>query len=184
MNRVLLVPGLNNSGPGHWQSEWENRFAVSHRIQLADWSTPNLNAWVHAIENAIADFAPTHIVAHSFGTLASAVVTAKNPGNLRGLFLVAPADPDKFDVRHRLPASSLSVRGMLLGSLSDPWLSWSGAQMLGGQWGLETECAGDVGHINVQSGHGQWEDGWRRLHALFNATEFSFCKAPASFRQI
>ncbi len=178
-NRVLIVPGLHSSGAGHWQTEWERRLPCSHRIALTDWSTPDLNAWIHAIETAIADFAPTHIVAHSFGTLASAVVAAQSknsvPGNtgkikniekLRGVFFVAPADPDKFDVRHRLPASNLPVRGVLFGSLSDPWLSWSGAQALGKQWGLQVECAGDVGHINVQSGHGEWHEGWQSLHDL------------------
>lgn len=171
MNRVLIVPGLHNSGPGHWQSEWEKRLPCSHRIALADWSTPNLNAWIHAIETAIADFAPTHIVAHSFGTLASAVVASHHDDSLRGLFFVAPADPDKFNVRHRLPSTRLPVAGTLLGSLSDPWLSWNGAQALGRQWGLHTECAGDVGHINVQSGHGEWEQGWRNLFDLFALTD-------------
>jgi len=178
VNRVLIVPGLHNSGPGHWQTEWQEQLPCSHRITLADWSTPNLNAWIHAIETAIADFAPTHIVAHSFGTLASAVVASQandsnieNIENLRGIFLVAPADPDKFNVRHRLPATDLPVRGVLFGSLSDPWLSWNGAQSLGEQWGLRLECAGDVGHINVQSGHGEWQEGWRSLHDLFALVE-------------
>lgn len=179
MNRVLIVPGLHNSGAGHWQTEWEKCLPCSHRIALSDWSTPNLGAWIRAIETAINDFAPTHIVAHSFGSLASAAVVAKkssastheNIGKLRGIFLVAPADPDKFNLRHCLPHSRLSVPGILLGSLTDPWLSWSGAQSLGEQWGLRTECVGDVGHINVQSGHGEWEDGWKRLFELFTVTD-------------
>lgn len=169
MNRVLIVPGLHNSGPGHWQTEWEKRLPCSYRIQIADWSTPSLNAWVYAIDKAIDHFAPTHIVAHSFGSLASAVVAARST-DLHGLFLVAPADPDKFNLRHRLPASSLSVSGILLGSLSDPWLSWSGAQLLGAQWGLDVECAGDAGHINVQSGHSEWQEGWQSLQTLIQNT--------------
>lgn len=184
MNRVLIVPGLHNSGPGHWQTEWEKNLPHVKRIELADWSTPNLNAWIHAIETAIADFAPTHIVAHSFGSLASAVVAAKHRSSLRGLFLVAPADPDKFHLRHRLPASPLTIPGVLMGSLSDPWLSWDGAQALGEQWGLPIECAGDVGHINVQSGHGEWKEGWRSLLDLFALTGVSAPSTQTVLRNI
>ncbi|WP_265449711.1 alpha/beta hydrolase, partial [Aeromonas salmonicida] len=26
MNKILLVPGLHNSGPDHWQSRWHQYF--------------------------------------------------------------------------------------------------------------------------------------------------------------
>jgi predicted alpha/beta hydrolase family esterase len=26
MNKILLVPGLHNSGPDHWQSRWHQQF--------------------------------------------------------------------------------------------------------------------------------------------------------------
>jgi uncharacterized protein len=170
MNRVLIVPGLNNSGPGHWQTEWEQRLECSHRIELQDWSTPNFDAWVHAVEIAIDEFAPTYIVAHSFGSLATAFVTAKHIANLRGILLVAPADPGKFDLCEKLPASRLTVPGILVGSLSDPWLSWPTAETLANQWGLEIECAGSAGHINVESGHGEWLEGQLILHRLLHET--------------
>jgi predicted alpha/beta hydrolase family esterase len=160
MPRVLIVPGLRNSGPGHWQTEWQRHLRHVRRIDVADWSTPNLQAWTDAIDRAIDDFAPTHIVAHSFGTLASAAVAARRGDELRSLLLVAPADPDKFGIAAQLPQHELPVGGVLVGSLSDPWFGWENAQALGEQWGLQTVCAGDVGHINVQSGHGQWSQGW------------------------
>lgn len=175
MNRILIVPGLHNSGSGHWQTEWEQRLPYAHRIELPDWKIPNIGAWVGAIENAIEKFSPTHIVAHSFGTLASAVVVAKASASskarsLRGLFFVAPADPDKFNLRDALPSSTLAVSGILIGSLTDPWLSWQGAQRLGKQWNLRVECAGDAGHINTQSGHGAWLEGWQSLHTLLQTS--------------
>jgi pimeloyl-ACP methyl ester carboxylesterase len=48
-------------------------------------------------------------IAHSFGTLASASIAAEFPEKIAALFLVAPADPDKFGIRHLLPQSPLSV---------------------------------------------------------------------------
>jgi predicted alpha/beta hydrolase family esterase len=171
VNRILIVPGLHNSGAGHWQTLWEKRFAHSCRIEMSDWSTANLDAWVNAIHSALDRFEPTHLVAHSFGTLAAACVAAERQTHLRGLFFAAPADPDKFGVRHLLPASPLSVSGILVGSLSDPWLSWSGARKLANQWDLKIECAGYAGHINVQSGHGDWQDGWQIFQRLLNPAE-------------
>ena len=186
MSRVLIVPGLHNSGPDHWQTEWEKRLPCSHRIEIADWSMPDLNAWVSAIERAIARFAPTHIVAHSFGTLATAVIAAQRNTNLQEILLVAPADPDKFDLRKRLPSSPLSVPGVLIGSLSDPWLSWSGAQALGEQWGLQIECAGDAGHINAESGHGEWPKGWSILQCVLqeHTKNLDYQKTPHAYFQL
>jgi len=178
MTRVLIVPGLHNSGPGHWQSEWEIHLRHVHRIVLDDWDTPDLQAWIDAIECGIEQFQPTHIVAHSFGTLATAAVVANNASTLRGVLLVAPADPRKFDIDAQLPATALPVPGALVGSLTDPWLSWDAAQALGSRWGLETICAGDAGHINVQSGHGQWPAGWLILQRMLqkDATTLSFLR--------
>lgn len=178
MTRVLIVPGLHNSGPGHWQSEWEFHLRHVHRIVLADWETPDLQAWIDAIECGIEHFRPTHIVAHSFGALATAAVVANHASTLRGVLLVAPADPHKFDIDAQLPVSVLPVPGALVGSLTDPWLSWGAAQALGARWGLETICAGDAGHINVQSGHGHWPAGWLILQRMLqkDATTLSFLR--------
>ncbi|MEB0164938.1 alpha/beta hydrolase, partial [Glaciimonas sp. CA11.2] len=30
---VLIVPGLNNSGPQHWQSRWERLYPAFERIE-------------------------------------------------------------------------------------------------------------------------------------------------------
>ncbi|MGD7478422.1 alpha/beta hydrolase, partial [Ralstonia pseudosolanacearum] len=39
---MLTVPGLYGSGPGHWQSRWEERFPDWRRVEQDDWSTPDL----------------------------------------------------------------------------------------------------------------------------------------------
>jgi uncharacterized protein len=85
---------------------------------------------------------------------------------VRGVLLVAPADPEKFGIDSLLPHSALPVPGLVVGSLTDPWLSWSKAQQWAQRWELPIFCAGDAGHINAESGHGDWDEGWELLQHL------------------
>jgi len=44
--QVLLVPGLNNSGPDHRQTHWENELPDAKRVQPGKWDDPIRNDWV------------------------------------------------------------------------------------------------------------------------------------------
>jgi predicted alpha/beta hydrolase family esterase len=106
------------------------------------------------------------VIAHSFGCLATVHALARVHSLVKGVFLVAPADPDKFGVAAALPHYPLPVRGAVIGSRSDPWLTFEAARLWALRWELPVFDAGDAGHINVASGHGAWEQGWRWLHQL------------------
>ena len=43
--RVLIVPGLHNSGPEHWQSRWQRLYPQFERVEQDDWNLPDLAAW-------------------------------------------------------------------------------------------------------------------------------------------
>lgn len=65
---ILLVPGLDNSGPAHWQSLWERQWLNCHRVDMGNWHTPNRNAWVNRLNLAIRQTeGPIVLVAHSLG---------------------------------------------------------------------------------------------------------------------
>src|SRR3546814_7469177 len=70
---VLAVPGLNNSGPGHWQTIWETTRNDCERVDLGMWDRPHRNTWVNKLNAAIrqAD-RPVILVAHSLGCIAVA----------------------------------------------------------------------------------------------------------------
>jgi len=40
MRSVLLVPGIGNSGPGHWQSMWQAKHSDVGRVIQRDWDHP------------------------------------------------------------------------------------------------------------------------------------------------
>jgi predicted alpha/beta hydrolase family esterase len=166
MSGVVIVPGLRNSGPEHWQTVWQQRLANAERIALPQWERPDLQQWADAIVTTVQAQRSSYIVAHSFGCLATAYVLEQLRDTVRGVLLVAPADPEKFGVETLLPHSALPVPGLVVGSRTDPWLSWSKAQQWAQRWALPIYCAGDAGHINAESGHRDWPEGWKLLTRL------------------
>jgi predicted alpha/beta hydrolase family esterase len=156
---TLIVPGLHGSAAGHWQTWWQQKDRNALRVEQADWSTPDLDAWQGQVRAAVlAADNEVWIVAHSFGCLASLCVAQEYSGKIAGLFLVAPADPDKFGVVDQLP-KVLDVPSLFVGSHSDPWLAFDKAQRWSKTLGSQFIDLGNAGHINIESGFGAWQQG-------------------------
>jgi predicted alpha/beta hydrolase family esterase len=43
--RLLIVPGLHDSGPAHWQSWLEAQEPGARRVVQRDWQAPDLERW-------------------------------------------------------------------------------------------------------------------------------------------
>lgn len=165
--RVLVVPGLQNSGPGHWQSRWQQLLPAAQRVQQDDWDTPDLVAWSARLDQLRAlDQRPTLFVAHSFGCLATVHSISRDPAHVAGLLLVAPADPAKFGVVDALPQRPLPCPSTVIASSDDPWMHIVDAALWAGRWGSAFVDLGARGHINTESGLGDWPFGLRSLQAL------------------
>lgn len=164
---ILIVPGLHNSDGQHWQSLWQAQLPTSKRIHVDDWSTPDLDKWKAGIRTELNKLnTPAIIIAHSFGTLASASIAAEFPEKIAALFLVAPADPDKFHIAGRLPQVPLRVPTKIIASSNDPWLTDSKAAYWALQWGTDFLRLKNVGHINSESNLGVWPEGIAQLQTL------------------
>lgn len=162
--QILTVPGLYSSGPEHWQTRWERLHPAWHRVEQKDWSRPSLYLWAErvgeSVSNALRGAAGGVIlVAHSFGCLASLRYALEMPEGIAGILLVAPADPDKFGVGPLLPQSRLPFPTVLAASRNDPWVPQRAAFSWGALWGSETVDLGAVGHVNADSGLGDWPAG-------------------------
>ena len=48
--RVLIVPGLRGSGPGHWQTRLQAAHADYRRVLQHDWLRPRLDDWAAALD--------------------------------------------------------------------------------------------------------------------------------------
>jgi predicted alpha/beta hydrolase family esterase len=155
--RLLIVPGLHDSPPGHWQSWLQSRHPRAVRVQQRDWTTPDLEHWAARVGATLERSGPGRwlVAGHSFGVLALLRHLQRNPSSpVVAALLVAPADPDKFGVAGLLPAGTLPLSTTMVLSANDPWLPAAAGQRWARRWGCQVEMLGAAGHINMASGFG------------------------------
>lgn len=179
---VLIVPGLNDSGPGHWQTLWQQALPNAERVELGMWADPHRNTWVNQLNLAIHRAGrPVILVAHS---LACHVVSwwaeCERPGAdgpVKGALLVAPPEVEQGKVDERLarfapvPSQALPFPSILAASRDDPWIAFGRARRLARVWKSRFVDAGWLGHINADSGVRDWPFGQYLLRQLSAATE-------------
>jgi predicted alpha/beta hydrolase family esterase len=174
---ILLIPGLNDSGPGHWQTHWEHKYPNAHRVELGMWDSPHRNTWVNKLNLAIHRAKwPVVLVAHSLGCITVAWwAEYEQPGPdsaVIGALLVAPPDVDRPGLDPRLsrfsacPRSELPFPSVVAASQNDPFCNQRSAISLARDWGSHFADAGAVGHINADSNLGDWPLGERLLEFL------------------
>ena len=164
---VLILPGLGNSGPGHWQLRWADRMANAAIVEQADWNEPDLDDWVATIDQAARlTTRPVVLIAHSLAVIAVAHAAARLPDNVRGAFLVSapdielsPAAPEETHDFRPIPRDPLPFPSMLVASTNDPLCSIDRAVEFATCWGSDIHQAGEAGHNNGASGHGPWPEG-------------------------
>src|SRR3990167_9497125 len=94
-NQLLILPGLYNSGPKHWQSIWEKSFSSMRRVNQADWETPNCNDWVEELNKMVMTTGENvTLIAHSLACTLVCKWAEKYPTKICGALLVAPSDTE------------------------------------------------------------------------------------------
>ena len=75
--RILLLPGWQNSGPGHWQTRWESVHG-DHRVEQHEWMRPLRGDWSARLEEEVLA-SPGQVVfaAHSLGCILVAAWAAR-----------------------------------------------------------------------------------------------------------
>jgi predicted alpha/beta hydrolase family esterase len=172
--RFLLLPGWLDSGPTHWQSRWEALHGCE-RVQQDDWLWPRRGDWMARLDDVLqADPRPAVLIAHSLGCQLTAAWAAHSryTARVRAALLVAPPDTERADmppnlfnwrpvVRAKLPFMSVVVV-----SSDDPYCAADRAAGMARDWGSATTGIGPRGHINGDSGLGDWPDGWALLQSI------------------
>lgn len=184
-HRVLLLPGWRNSGPGHWQTRWEAEPGFE-RIEQADWEWPRRGDWMARLDEVLQapdpaaanlPARPVVLVAHSLGCqlVAAWAAHSLHTGRVQAALLVAPADVEQLEmppqlagwrpiVRDRLPFPAIVVC-----SRDDPFAAPARSRAMAADWGAEVVDAGARGHLNAESGLGDWPEGRALLARLQDA---------------
>ena len=140
--RVLILPGWQNSGEGHWQSLWEAEHGYE-RVQQHDWMRPLRGDWITRLEDHLllkyeqTSYIPRGhtansiqktslsdqnsnfiLVAHSLGChlVAAWAALSNNIHRIKGALLVAPPDAQRED----FPIELKSWRAPVLHKLPFP----------------------------------------------------------------
>ena len=176
-NTILLIPGIGNSGPDHWQSRWQAAHANYRRVEQRDWDHPVCSEWMAALEHAVASSgAGSILVAHSLGCLLVAHWLQATRLRVAGALLVAIPDPGERAVpglvqATGVPASRPCPRGrgqksIVVASQDDPYASSGYARGRASSWGSRLVDIGKAGHINAASGLGNGGGGSHLLARL------------------
>lgn len=186
-NSIIIVPGWRDSGPGHWQTLWAERLPQARRVVQDDWHTPTRSAWVARLEETVLEQpGPVVIVAHSLGCITTAHMKPEAAARVRGALLVAPADPERRAVLSDfapVPYAALPYRSILVASSNDPYCPIRLAGAYARAWGSEFVRLQNAGHINVDSGHGEWPLGRALLQSLTEVEQPSQATAAEELAQ-
>ena len=171
---VLILPGWQNSGLAHWQSRWERAHGFV-RVEQHDWMRPLRGDWIARLEEVLLSCdEPAVLVAHSLGCqhLAAWAAHSRNTHRVRAALLVAPSDVERDDLRSLLPSWSPVALGRLpfetrmFVSSDDPYCALERARQFAAAWGAEVIDAGPRGHLNAESGLGDWPEAHEQLLQL------------------
>src|SRR3954451_9463058 len=112
---VLVLAGIGNSGPQHWQSLWQRRHPQWQRVNLGNWDNPDCEDWVRALDVAVeACLSPPLLLAHSLGCLLVAHWAHRSVLVPEGAFLVAVPDP----LSHGYPTKARGFARVLMSPLA------------------------------------------------------------------
>lgn len=170
---TLILPGIGNSGPNHWQSLWETANPSFIRVQQRDWDNPVCETWLEVLEKSVAQVGVGCVlVAHSLACLLVAHWTTRTQLGIKGALLVAPPNPDGPNFPKQatgfspLPIKPFTFPSIVVASINDPYGDIQFAQSCALIWGSHFINAGALGHINANSGLGEWREGFAMLKKL------------------
>jgi uncharacterized protein len=176
-SQTLLLPGWLNSGPLHWQSRWETLHGFT-RVDQHDWLKPLRGDWITRLEEVVLQAsatAPVSLVAHSLGCnlVAAWANVSRNTHRIDCAFLVAPGDTEEATILQTalhswtpIHRKLLPFKSVMVASRDDPYSRFERCQALATDWGSRFVDYGARGHLNADSGLGDWPEGLVLLREL------------------
>jgi predicted alpha/beta hydrolase family esterase len=167
---ILIVPGLRDHVPEHWQTLLEARLDRVRSVPPLEENKLSLAARVEAIQRELETISgPVILVAHSAGVLMVVHWAARHDRPIKGALLAAPPDleaswpagyPSPESLRangwNPLTKAPLPFPSIVAASTNDHLASLESVTRMAGQWGSQLVNLGAVGHLNPAAGYGEW----------------------------
>ena len=177
---VLLVPGLRDESPAHWQSLLAARLPNARALPARGKENIDLDARIDEIESAVSTAKmPVVIVAHSAGSIATIHWLLRTRLKPLGVLLATPptfasALPPEYPSLAEfkkagwlpLPQARLTAPCIVAASRDDPLGPFGSVGALAHSWGAELVDLGEVGHLNPASGYGEWDQAVPLIRSL------------------
>ena len=167
---VLIVPGLRDDVPQHWQTLLAARLPRVRVVAPAGRENLDCAERVAAVEQqARAADGPLVVVAHSAGVVTTVHWAQRTRCPVRGALLAAPPDferpmPEGYPTIDALraggwlpvPRAPLPFASIVAASRNDPLATFDRVESMAQAWGSRLIDLGSVGHLNSASGFGPW----------------------------
>ena len=177
---ILIVPGLRDHVPEHWQTLLEQKLPNAKSVPRIGRDKLSCAAWVAKLYESLAAIdGPVILVAHSAGVMIVVHWAMRNRRLIKGALLAAPPDfesplPERYPTQDVLrengwlptPRARLPFPSIVAASANDPLARYERAEGLAHAWGSEIVNIGNVGHLNPASGYGEWPPAERFIREL------------------
>ncbi|MEN8302927.1 MAG: alpha/beta hydrolase [Campylobacterota bacterium] len=165
--KVLLLHGWEGSDYPHWQSWLAGELAKDYGnvsfLKFSNYDFPDFSTWKKELIAHLKDFKPDIVICHSLAnTLWFHLCNSESVQKVEKLYLVAPPSI-KCDINELesffpldMPKNAHAKETLLISSTDDPYMSMDEAQELRDSLGVEMVVLENAGHINADSGYGEW----------------------------
>jgi predicted alpha/beta hydrolase family esterase len=191
---VLIVPGMRDHVPQHWQTLLASRLPRVRTVTPMGRDNLDCQARIDAVEQAAAAIdGPVIVVAHSGGVIAVVHWARMTRRVVHGALLATPADfdqplPDGYPSMESLegtgwlpvPRNALPFRSIVAASRNDPLARFERVAAFARSWGSTLVDLGEVGHLNPASGFGEWPQAVSLINELDAAASHCWLKQRLS----
>ncbi|MEU2252346.1 alpha/beta fold hydrolase [Nocardia xishanensis] len=181
---VVIVPGLRDHVPEHWQTLLAARLDNVRTVPPLERDGLSRAARVAALDAVLADIeGPVVLVAHSAGVMITVHWAQQPTRPVQGALLATPPDfetplPPGYPTQEELAACGwnpipwrrLPFPSIVAASSTDPLASYRRVAGMAEAWGSRLADLGDVGHLNPAAGYGYWPRAEELLRELIDAT--------------
>ena len=165
--KVLLLHGWGGSCSPHWQSWLASEIAKDYGtvsfFKFSNFHHPDLETWKSELKKELSEFKPDIVICHSLAnTLWFHLCNDDEIEEVEKLFLVAPPSM-KCEIEElksffpvEMPTTTKAKETLLITSTDDQYMTVNEARELQTSLGVPMEVLKDGGHINADSGFGEW----------------------------